>query len=53
MADVLVDIKGLVKQFSIAGSKAVVHACSDVDLTLYKGETLGVIGESEIGRAHV
>ena len=50
MADVLVDIKGLVKQFSIPGTKAVVHACSDVDLTLYKGETLGVIGESGSGK---
>ena len=50
MADVLVDIKGLVKQFSIPGTKAVVHACSDVTLTLYKGETLGVIGESGSGK---
>jgi oligopeptide/dipeptide ABC transporter ATP-binding protein len=50
MTDVLVDIKGLVKQFSIPGTKAVVHACSDVDLTLYKGETLGVIGESGSGK---
>ena len=48
--DVLVDIKGLVKQFTIPGTKAVVHACSDVDLTLYKGETLGVIGESGSGK---
>ena len=50
MADVLVEIKGLVKQFSIPGTKAAVHACSDVDLTLYKGETLGVIGESGSGK---
>lgn len=50
MADVLVDIKGLVKQFAIPGSKAVVHACSDVTLTLHKGETLGVIGESGSGK---
>ena len=48
--EVLVDIKGLVKQFTIPGTKAVVHACSDVDLTLYKGETLGVIGESGSGK---
>lgn len=50
MADVLVEIKGLVKQFSIPGTKAVVHACSDVNLTLFKGETLGIIGESGSGK---
>lgn len=50
MTDVLVEIKGLVKQFHIPGTKAAVHACSDVDLTLYKGETLGVIGESGSGK---
>ena len=48
--EVLVEIKGLVKQFSIPGTKSAVHACSDVDLTLYKGETLGVIGESGSGK---
>ncbi|MEZ5100008.1 MAG: ABC transporter ATP-binding protein [Thermoleophilia bacterium] len=47
---VLLDVKGLVKQFPIPGSKKVVHACSDVTITLKRGETLGVIGESGSGK---
>lgn len=46
----LLEIKSLVKQFEIPGSKQVVHACSDVTLTIKRGETLGVIGESGSGK---
>ncbi len=46
----LLEIKNLVKQFEIPGSKQVVHACSDVTLTIKRGETLGVIGESGSGK---
>lgn len=46
----LLEIKNLVKQFEIPGSKQVVHACSDVTLTIRRGETLGVIGESGSGK---
>ena len=46
----LLEIKNLVKQFAIPGSKQVVHACSDVTLTIDRGETLGVIGESGSGK---
>ena len=46
----LLEIKSLVKQFAIPGSKQVVHACSDVTLTVNRGETLGVIGESGSGK---
>ena len=46
----LLEIKNLVKQFEIPGSKQVVHACSDVTLTIKRGETMGVIGESGSGK---
>ena len=46
----LLEIKSLVKQFALPGSKQVVHACSDVTLTVNRGETLGVIGESGSGK---
>jgi oligopeptide/dipeptide ABC transporter ATP-binding protein len=48
--NVLLDIRGLVKQFPIRGSEQKVHACSDVTLTVHRGETLGVIGESGSGK---
>ena len=47
--DVLVQAKGLVKQFKDKG--AVVHAVSNVDLTIYRGETLCLVGESGCGKS--
>jgi len=47
---VLAEIEELVKQFPIPGSDKVVHACSDVTLTLRRGQTIGVIGESGSGK---
>ena len=49
-ATTLFEIRNLVKQFAIAGSKQVIHACSDVTLTVNRGETVGVIGESGSGK---
>jgi oligopeptide/dipeptide ABC transporter ATP-binding protein len=46
----LLEIRNLVKQFPIPDSDRKVHACSDVTLTVYEGETLGVIGESGSGK---
>jgi oligopeptide/dipeptide ABC transporter ATP-binding protein len=46
----LVEIRGLVKRFAIPGSDKVVHACEDVSLEIYPGETLGLIGESGSGK---
>ncbi len=46
----LVEIRHLVKQFPIPGTDQVVQACSDVTLSLDRGETLGVIGESGSGK---
>jgi oligopeptide/dipeptide ABC transporter ATP-binding protein len=46
----LVEVRDLVKRFPIAGGDKSVHACEDVSLDLYPGETLGLIGESGSGK---
>ena len=49
----LLDIKGLEKRFEINVSpfkKAWVHALNDVNLTVYKGKTLSLVGESGCGK---
>lgn len=46
----LLQVRGLVKTYPTRQAGKVVHACSDIDLTLRRGETLGVIGESGSGK---
>jgi oligopeptide/dipeptide ABC transporter ATP-binding protein len=46
----ILDVCGLGKTFPIRSTDAVVHACSDITLTIARGETLGVIGESGSGK---
>ncbi|MGI6176875.1 MAG: ABC transporter ATP-binding protein [Eubacterium sp.] len=53
---VLVDCKDLTKEFpttsgSFGKNKATVHAVTDVNLQVFKGETLGVVGESGCGKS--
>jgi oligopeptide transport system ATP-binding protein len=50
MADVVMEARALVKHFPVEGSRDVVHAVSGVDLTVYRGETLGLVGESGCGK---
>jgi oligopeptide transport system ATP-binding protein len=50
VADVLMEARGLVKQFPVEGSRDVVHAVSGVDLTVLRGETMGLVGESGCGK---
>lgn len=53
----LLEIKNLSKKFTAPGTglfsrnKRVVHAVSDVSLTLAEGETLGLVGESGCGKS--
>ena len=49
----LVQVQGLTKTFPVPsqGRKAVLHAVSQVDLTLYEGETLALVGESGCGKS--
>ncbi|MDO4295790.1 MAG: dipeptide ABC transporter ATP-binding protein [bacterium] len=51
---VLMEARHLVKEFPVSSSKkkrAVVHAVSDVNLKLYEGETLALVGESGCGKS--
>lgn len=46
---ILLNASGLVKEFHTGGGT--VHAVSDVDLIIYKGETLSLVGESGCGKS--
>jgi len=48
--EVLLQAEGVCKYFKIGGGQ-VVHAVEDVNLTIHKGETLGLVGESGCGKS--
>lgn len=48
MADPLIETIGLKKYFAVGNN--MLHAVDDVNLTIAKGETLGVVGESGCGK---
>jgi len=49
----LLEVRGLVKHFPVAGARETVHAVDGVDFALDKGETLGLVGESGCGKTTV
>ena len=49
--EVLLEAKGLTKEFSTGKKGVTVHAVTDVDLTIFKGETLALVGESGCGKS--
>lgn len=49
MAEILLEAKNLKKYFST--KKGMLHAVDDVNLTIKKGETLGLVGESGCGKS--
>ena len=52
MAEALLEVGGLMKRFGTRGSRrAGVQAVAEVDLTLARGETLGLVGESGCGKS--
>ncbi len=48
--DMILETKHLTKKFPAADGRSLV-ACDDVNLTFYKGKTLGLVGESGCGKS--
>ena len=46
----IITVKGLQTHFPVKGTKKVVRAVDGVDLVIYEGETVGVVGESGCGK---
>lgn len=57
--DPILDVQGLVKHFHLGGGfsfgreTATIQAVDDVNFTLHRGETLGLVGESGCGKSTV
>ncbi len=51
MSEVLIDVKNLKKYFPASEAGKAVKAVDDISFQIYKGETLGVVGESGCGKS--
>lgn len=49
-ADIILQSNHVVKQFPASGGRTLT-ACNDINLNVYKGKTLGVVGESGCGKS--
>ena len=49
-SDIVLSAKHIVKQFPASGGRTLT-ACNDVNLNVYKGKTLGIVGESGCGKS--
>src|SRR3954462_44423 len=49
----LVNVRGLVKHFAVENSDDVVRAVDGVSFEIFRGETLGLVGESGCGKSTV
>ena len=49
-SDIVLSAKHIVKQFPASGGRTLI-ACNDVNLNVYKGKTLGIVGESGCGKS--
>src|SRR3954462_75964 len=51
MSDLLVSARGLEVHFPLRSPEGVLRAVDGVDLDIYRGETLGLVGESGCGKS--
>ena len=48
--EIVMQAKHIVKQFPASRGRTLT-ACNDINLTMYKGRTLGIVGESGCGKS--
>ena len=51
MSEILIQAKNIKKYFPTSDRGKVVKAVDDISFDIYKGETLGVVGESGCGKS--
>lgn len=49
-SDIILEAKHIVRQFPASGGRTLT-ACNDISLNVYKGKTLGIVGESGCGKS--